>query len=84
MKIGWSNTSVGGGKPEGKFINWLTISDQEASVLEDMKRIRNHPLVSGSESIYGYIFDVKSGKIVEVKQASEIGRTLSSNQVLST
>ena len=80
---GWSNTREGGGKPEGKFINWLTINDQETSVLEDVKRIRNHPLVSDSVSIYGYIFDVKSGKIVEVKQATEIGKALTSNQVLS-
>ena len=81
---GWSNTREGGGKPEGKFINWLTINDQETSVLEDVKRIRNHPLVSDSVSIYGYIFDVKSGKIIEVKQATEIGKALTSDQVLST
>jgi len=81
---GWSNTREGGGKPEGKFINWLTINDQETSVLEDVKRIRNHPLVSDSVSIYGYIFDVKSGKIVEVKKATEIGKALTSYQVLST
>ena len=81
---GWSNTREGGGKPEGKFINWLTINDQETSVLEDVKRIRNHPLVSDSVSIYGYIFDVKSGKIVEVEQATEIGKAVTSRQVLST
>lgn len=73
---GWSNVKDGGGKPEGKFINWLTINDQKASVIEDVKRIRNHPLVSDSISIYGYIFDVKSGKIVEVKQATEIGKAI--------
>ena len=79
---GWSNTGEGGGKPEGKFINWLTINDQETSVLEDVKRIRNHPLVSDSVSIYADIFDVKSGKIVEVEQAREIGEALTSHQVL--
>jgi carbonic anhydrase len=43
---GWRNLKKGGGSPEGRFINWLTIEKQEASVLEDVKRIRNHPLVS--------------------------------------
>lgn len=71
---GWRNLKNGGGSPEGKFINWLTVENQEASVLEDVKRIRNHPLVSKSVSIYGYIFDVKSGKIIEVPKAIEAGK----------
>ena len=71
---GWRNLKSGGGSPEGKYINWLTISKQETSVIEDVKRIRNHPLVSRSVSIYGYIFDVKNGKIIEVKEASEYGK----------
>jgi carbonic anhydrase len=77
---GWSNVKKGGGNPEGKFINWLTINDQKASVIEDVKRIRNHPLVSDSISIYGYIFNVKSGEIMEVKQATEIGRAVVSTE----
>ncbi len=51
---------------EGYFINWLTISDKVESVKEDVKRLRNHPLVSGDIKISGYIFDVGSGKLVEV------------------
>lgn len=71
---GWRNIKNGGGSPEAKFINWLTIEKQEASVLEDVKRIRNHPLVSKNVSIYGFIFDVKSGKIIEVPEASKAGK----------
>lgn len=71
---GWRNLKNGGGSADGKFINWLTIDNQEASVLEDVKRIRNHPLVSKSVAIYGYIFDVKSGKIIEVPNAKEAGK----------
>lgn len=51
---------------EGYFINWLTISDRVESVKEDVKRIRNHPLVSSDVRISGYIFDVKNGKLTEV------------------
>ena len=34
-----------GGAPKGPYISWLTIKDQEGTVLEDVKRIRSHPLV---------------------------------------
>ena len=71
---GWRNLKKGGGSPEGSFINWLTIEKQETSVLEDVRRIRNHPLVSKTVSIYGFIFDVKSGKIIEVPEATEAGQ----------
>ncbi|HSO86692.1 MAG TPA: carbonic anhydrase [Draconibacterium sp.] len=70
---GWRNLKKGGGSTEGKFINWLTIEKLEDSVREDVKRIRNHPLVSKTISIYGYIFDVKTGKIIVVPGASELG-----------
>jgi len=43
-------------------------------VLEDVQRIRNHPLVPGNIPIYGYIYDVKSGKLVEVPAATAAGR----------
>lgn len=51
---------------EGYFINWLTIPDREESVREDVNRLRNHPLVSRDIRISGYIFDVKTGKLIEV------------------
>ncbi len=73
---GWRNIKVGGGSSEGKYINWLTISNLEESVLSDVKRIRNHPLVSKTVTIYGYIFDVRSGKIIEVPGAKEAGKSL--------
>ena len=39
-----------------------------------VQRIRNHPLVPGNIPIYGYIYDVKSGKLVEVPAATAAGR----------
>lgn len=73
---GWRNVKNGGGSSEGKYINWLTINNLENSVLSDVKRIRNHPLVSKTVTIYGYIFDVRSGKIIEVPEAKEAGKAL--------
>ena len=39
-----------------------------------MERIRTHPLVPSTIPIYGYVYDVKSGKLIEVPTATEIGK----------
>jgi carbonic anhydrase len=72
-KRGWRDTGKGPGSSEGRYIDWLTIDDNAKSVVEDVARIRNHPLVNKSIPIYGYIYDVKSGRLIEVPEASEIG-----------
>jgi carbonic anhydrase len=71
---GWHDAGQGPGSHEGEFISWLTIQDQAASVAEDVRRIRTHPLVPKSIPIYGYIYDVKSGKLIEVPEATAIGK----------
>jgi carbonic anhydrase len=55
-------------------MNWLTFSDNAKSVLEDVRRIRTHPLVPNDIPIYGYIYDVKSGRLVEVTEATTAGK----------
>lgn len=71
---GWHDNGSGPGSNEGKYINWLTISDLAASVIEDVTRIKNHPLVPGNIPVYGYIYDVKTGRLIEVPEATAIGR----------
>lgn len=71
---GWHDGCDGPGSAEGKYIDWLTIKDQEQSVLEDVTRIRNHPLVPSDIPVYGYIYDVKSGRLIEVAAATAVGR----------
>jgi carbonic anhydrase len=71
---GFTDIGKGPGSSEGKFINWLTIKNQEASVTEDVARIRRHPLVPKNIPIYGYIYDVTNGKLVEVPSATAAGR----------
>ena len=71
---GWSNTDSGGGAPEGRYVRWLTIKDQAQSVAEDVRRIRTHPLVAPEIPIYGYIYDVKTGRLNEVPEATAAGR----------
>ena len=72
---GWQDTGQGPGTTEGSYINWLTFSDNAKSVVEDVRRIRTHPLVPNDIPIYGYIYDVKSGRLMEVPEATSAGRT---------
>ena len=73
-KGGWKDVGKGPGSTEGDFIDWLTISDQREAVMEDVQRIRSHPLVPHEIPIYGYIYDVATGKLMEVPEASKLGK----------
>ncbi|MEQ1620327.1 MAG: carbonic anhydrase [Methylococcales bacterium] len=66
---GWHDSGNGPGSTEGKYINWLTIKDQAQSVREDIARIKSHPLVPSDIPVYGYIYDVKSGRLIAVPAA---------------
>jgi carbonic anhydrase len=70
---GFTDVGTGPGSTEAKYIDWLTIADNPASVVEDVTRIRNHPLVPGSIPIYGYIYNVATGELVEVPGATRAG-----------
>jgi carbonic anhydrase len=72
---GWHDVGPGPGSSEGDFIDWLTIKSQTESVTSDVRRIRSHPLVPGSVAIYGYVYDVKNGQLVEVAEATSVGQT---------
>ena len=69
----WSNPKHTGGSVAGKFIHWHTFKDNAKSVLEDVQRIRNHPLVPKNVPIYGFIYDVKTGQLEEVVEATAAG-----------
>jgi len=70
----WSNPKHGHGSDAGKFVKWHTIKDQPSSVVQDVRRIREHPLVAKHIPIYGYLYEVHSGNLVEVKEATNAGR----------
>ena len=73
-KDGWHDSGEGPGSEEGDYIDWLTIDEQTKSVREDVARIRSHPLVPKEIPVYGYIYDVKSGSLIEVPEATSIGK----------
>lgn len=73
-ETGWRDSGEGPGSTEGDYIDWLTIKDQKGSLVADVRRIRAHPLVPREISIYGYVFDVRSGRLNEVAEATEAGK----------
>jgi carbonic anhydrase len=71
---GWHDHGAGPGSVHGHYVKWLSIGDLEASVVEDVQRIRSHPLVPPNIPIYGYVYDVRSGRLIEVPEATAAGR----------
>ena len=71
---GFQDVGSGPGSAEARYIDWLTISDGERSVVEDVGRIRAHPLVPPRIPIYGYMYDVTTGRLVEIPDATAAGR----------
>ncbi|WP_263378178.1 beta-class carbonic anhydrase [Granulicella paludicola] len=70
---GFRDVGKGPGSRAAQFVEFLTIPDQKQAVIDDVERIRKHPLVPASIPIYGYVYDVKSGRLIEVEEATKIG-----------
>jgi carbonic anhydrase len=71
---GWHDSNAGGGTSDGKYVEWLTITDQSRSVVADVQRIRNNSMVPKDIPVYGYIYDCSSGSLIEVPEATEAGK----------
>ena len=70
---GFRDVGKGPGSRAGEYIEWLTIQDQKQSVMDDIARIRSHPLVPQGIPVHGFIYDVASGKLIEVEGARAAG-----------
>jgi carbonic anhydrase len=71
---GFEDVGRAPGSRAGEYIEWLTIADQKQAVVDDVERIRNHPLVPKTIPVYGFIYDVRTGKLIEVADATEVGK----------
>jgi carbonic anhydrase len=71
---GWHDVGKGPGSAEAAYIDWLTFKNEADSVTDDVRRIRNHPLVPKRIPIYGYVYDVKTGRLIEVTEATQVGK----------
>jgi carbonic anhydrase len=70
----WRDTGRGPGSAEAEHLSFLTIQDQRQSVVDDVRRIRQHPLVPGTIPVYGYLYDVRSGRLIEIPEATQAGQ----------
>ncbi|HEU4386091.1 MAG TPA: carbonic anhydrase [Anaeromyxobacteraceae bacterium] len=70
----WRDVGRGPGSVEGDYIDWLAFDDLEASVVRDVRRLRQHPLVPRSIPIHGHVYDVRSGRLLEVPAAAQAGK----------
>jgi carbonic anhydrase len=70
---GWRDTGHGPGSSAGHYIKWHTIANNARSVVDDVQRIRSHPLVPNTIPIYGYIYEVRTGRLIEVVDATRVG-----------
>jgi len=64
---GFYDVGKGPGSEEAEYIDWLTISDQTGAVVDDVNRIKRHPLVPAGIDVHGFIYDVKTGSLISVK-----------------
>ena len=71
---GFTDVGIGPGSPEGDFVDWLTIRNSSQAVVDDVTRIRKHPLVPSRIPIYGFIYDVSTGRLVEIPEATVAGK----------
>jgi len=55
---GGRDTGEAAESAEGKYVNRLTFFNDAKSVVEDVMRIRHHPLVPNDVLIYRYIYNV--------------------------
>src|SRR5450755_657320 len=71
---GFRDVGTGPGSAEASYIDWLTITGNAQSVVDDVTRIRSHPLVPATVPIYGYIYDVATGRLNEIPEATKAGQ----------
>lgn len=62
----WRNTEESGGSKEGWHVAWLAFKGLEQSVRDDVERIRSHPLTPAGIPVHGFIYDVKTGRLLPV------------------
>ena len=70
---GWRNVSDEPGA-DASFMDFMTIGDPEETLVDDVRRLRAHPLVSKKIPIYGYMYDIRTGALRECLRASAAGK----------
>lgn len=77
---GFTDVGEGPGSAEARYVDWLTISEQQRSVADDVRRIVSHALVPARIPVYGYLYDVTTGRLQEVPEATKAGQPRQSSE----
>lgn len=69
----WWNVRKSAQMSAHTHMEWLTFTNLTQSIIEDVERIRQHPLVPPSVAIYGYIYHIHHGALEPIPEANLIG-----------
>jgi carbonic anhydrase len=64
---------------DASHLHFHSFSDVEQSVRAQLEKIRNHPFLISGTDIHGFVYDVRSGKLQEVKEQEARAASLSSH-----
>jgi len=51
---------------DARWLDFLPFAEIEASVRDSVRRLRHSPLLPDDYAVYGYVFDVKTGRLAPV------------------
>jgi carbonic anhydrase len=73
---GWRNVlpEKGRGHPEAEYMSFLPLQPLPATLIADVRRIRNHPLVPRNININAMVYDVATGRLRLHQEASAFGQ----------
>ena len=63
------NSNSEPGSNYGHRMKWYTFLNLKESILEDLEKIKNHPLIPKNINIRGFIYDVKTGKLESIESS---------------
>lgn len=76
----WKEEGSASGSMAANYVDCLTIRNPEKSLLEDVIRIKRHPLVPARIQVYGYVYEVETRKLIEVPEATEAGASIDASE----
>lgn len=69
--------AVSGGVDEvreaAEKIEWSTIDSEPAALIEDVRKLRENPLIASDVTIHGWLLDIETGEVIEVSEATDLG-----------
>jgi carbonic anhydrase len=58
----------------GAVIAWSALRDERHSLMQDVERIRRHPLVPADVIVHGYMYQTDTGRLVQVHEGCQSAR----------